>query len=247
MIRSIPVMMAFAVAASANLTWTDIVARLEGGAAASDAAVLRGAIADADRLADVTGLDRERELALNGAAYGAWRLSAIPGVQPAESLKALQGAEKDLHDLLKIDPRSGEAHALLASVLGQRIRFSGGGNKRELGPQAQDAREQALKLEPNNPRVVLQNAVTLYHTSAEYGGGPDKAEPGLRQAIALFEREPAGRPWPNWGRFDAHAWLGQVLAARGDKSGARGEYDKALAVWPNSGWVKNVLIPALAR
>ena len=247
MIRPILVMMAFAVAAPAALTWTDIVARLESGAAASDATVLRQAIADAEKLADVTGVDRERELALHGAAYGAWRLSAITGVQPAESLKALQAAEKDLHDVLKMDPQSGEAYALLASVFGQLIRFSGGANKAALGPQAQDARAQALKLEPNNPRVVLQSAMTLYHTPAEYGGGADKAEPGLRQAIALFEREPAGRPWPNWGRFDAHAWLGQVLAARGDKSGARAEYDKALAAWPNSGWVKHVLIPALAK
>ena len=247
MMRSMRLLTALAVLTPAGLTWTDIVSCLERGAATSDAVVLRAAITDAEQLADVTGQDRERELALNAAAYGKWRLCAVPGVPPAESVKLLNGAEKNLHDLLKVNATSGEAYALLASVLGQMIRFSGGGNKMELGPEAQHMREQALRLEPDNPRVVLQSAVTLFHTPAEYGGGPYKAEPGLRQALALFEREPAGRPWPNWGRFDAHAWLGQALAARGDKAGARSEYDRALAVWPSSNWVKDVLIPALSR
>jgi tetratricopeptide (TPR) repeat protein len=231
--------------AVADLTWADIVARLEKGAAASDASVLRPAIADAEKLADVTGLDRERELALVGAAYGAWRLSTVPGVPPAEIAAVLKTADKNLRDVLKANPKSAEAGALLASVVGLEIRY--GGNKMALGPQAQSLREQALKLEPGNPRVVLQAAITTYHTPAEYGGGPDKSEAGLRQAVALFEREPAGRPWPNWGRFDAHAWLGQVLAARGDKAGARAEYNLALTAWPQSGWLKYVLMPALDK
>jgi tetratricopeptide (TPR) repeat protein len=245
MIRSILLLATLTATLPAATSWPDIVSRIERGAAAGDADTLRSAVADAERLADVTGLDRERELALNGAAYAAWRLAVLPAVQPAESLKLLKGAEKDLGALLKVNPKSGEAYALLASVLGQLIRA--GGNKMELGPESASMRDESLKLEPNNPRVVLQAGINTFHTPAEYGGGPDKAEGPLRQAIALFEREPAGRPWPNWGRFDAHAWLGQVLAARGDKAGARSEYNLALAVWPESRWVKSVLLPALDR
>ena len=232
---------------AADLTWSDIIGRIERGAAAGDAALLRPAIADAEKLADATGLDRERELSLLGAAYGAWRLSTIPGVAPDESTTLLRGAEKNLRSLVRMNPRSGEAYALLASVLGQMIRHSGGAAKMTLGPESSRVREQAMKLEPNNPRVVLQSAITLFHTPAEYGGGPAKAEAGLRMALALFEHEPSGRPWPNWGRFDAHAWLGQTLAARGDKADALTEYNLALQIWPNSGWVKSVLIPALDK
>ena len=231
--------------AGAVASWADIVTRIERGAATSDVATLRSAVADAMKLADATGLDRERQLALYGAAYASWRLSTTPGVDAAESMTLLRGAENNLREVMRADPKSGEARALLASVLGLLIRA--GGNKMTLGPEAQEVREEGLALEPNNPRVVLQAAITTLHTPAEYGGGADKAEGGLRQAIVLFEREPAGRPWPNWGRFDAHAWLGQVLAARGDKTGARAEYDLALGVWPQSGWVKYVLIPALNK
>jgi tetratricopeptide (TPR) repeat protein len=246
MIHAILVL-ALGAAAQAVPNWTDIVARLDAATAAADAAALRTAIADAEKLADATGLDRERELALNGAAYGEWRLSTTAGVSPDESARLLKSAEKNLRELLKLNPKSGEASALLASVLGQMIRLGGGAGKMTLGPESSEMREQALKLEPNNPRVMLQAAITLFRTQPQYGGGPEKAEPLLRQALALFDREPARRPWPNWGRFDVHAWLGQVLAARGDKAGARAEYEAALGVWPGNEWVKAVLLPALDR
>src|SRR5262249_62191045 len=71
--------------AQSPATWTDIAARLDAGAASSDAAVLKTAMTDAEKLADATGLDRERELALLGAAYGGWRLAAGPGGAPGEA------------------------------------------------------------------------------------------------------------------------------------------------------------------
>jgi tetratricopeptide (TPR) repeat protein len=94
---------------------------------------------------------------------------------------------------------------------------------------------------------VLGKGIGALHTPAMFGGGMDKAEPLVRQAIELFQQEPPDRPWPNWGRLDAHAWLGQILARRGDRAGARAEYEKALALEPESGWVKHVLLPALEK
>ena len=226
-------------------TWSDLVSRFEQGTAASDTATLRAAVVDAHTLADVTGLERERQLALYGAAYAAWRLAFLPGVGDAESKALLDGADKDLRDVIRMDPRSAEARALLASVNGYRIRA--GGSAMDLGPEAQDLLAAAARLEPNNPRVLLEQGINTFHVPAEYGGSAERAEAQLRQALALFEGEPAARPWPNWGRFDAHVWLGQVLAARGDKDGARAEYDRALRLVPDSGYVKYKLIPMLTR
>jgi tetratricopeptide (TPR) repeat protein len=227
------------------LSWPDIIARIERGAATSDEPTLRTAIDDAHAYADAAGLDRERQTALLGSAYAANRLAGLQGVEPPESSALLRRAEKDLREVIKADPKSAEARVLLAAVYGSMIRF--GGNAVELGPGSQDLLSDALKLEPNNPRVHLQIGMNAYHTPVEYGGGLDKAEASLRQAIALFEHEPAARPWPNWGRFDAHVWLGQALAARGDKAGARAEYMAALQVWPLSGYVKYKLLPMLNK
>jgi tetratricopeptide (TPR) repeat protein len=234
-----------ALVAPADTTWPDVVARIERGVATADVPTLRLAMLDAARVAAAASSARERELAFYAEAYAAWRLSTMPEVSPDESRSLLEDASTRLREVMKANESSGEAPALLASVLGQLIRY--GGNKMTLGPEASGLRERALGNEPNNPRVVLQAAITTFHTPAQYGGGADKAEAELRRALALFDREPAGRPWPNWGRFDAHAWLGQALAARGDKAGARAEYNLALQQWPTSAWVTRVLIPALDK
>jgi tetratricopeptide (TPR) repeat protein len=209
------------------------------------AMTLRLAMLDAGRIAAAAKTPRDRELALYAEAYVAWRMSTMPDVKGDDGKSLLEDASKRLHEVMKANENSAEAPALLASVLGQLIRY--GGNKMTLGPEASELRRRALANDPNNPRVVLQAAITTFHTPAQYGGGADQAEAELRRALSLFDREPAGRPWPNWGRFDAHAWLGQALAARGDKAGARAEYNLALEQWPTSDWVKRVLIPALDR
>ena len=87
--------------------------------------------------------------------------------------------------------------------------------------------------------------VSALQTPAGFGGSREKAERLLRRSLEEFSREPVTKTWPNWGRFDAHAWLGQALARRGDKPGARAEYEKALAIAPESAWVRFSLLPGV--
>ena len=231
---------------AAGPAWSDVVARLDRGAATSDADVLRGAIADCDAIAsDTAASARARELARYGAAYAEWRVAFLPGVDRAETTKRLAAARANLRDVIAAHAESAEAHTLLAAVLGSMIRA--GADPITTGQEAQRELDEALRLEPNNPRVRLEEGMNAFFTPAEYGGGHAKAEASLRRAVALLEREPRDRPWPNWGGFDAHVWLGQVLAARGDKVAAKQEYEQALTFWPQSGWVKYVLLPALNK
>jgi tetratricopeptide (TPR) repeat protein len=74
-----------------------------------------------------------------------------------------------------------------------------------------------------------------------YGGGPESAEKELRRAEALFAQEPAAKPWPNWGRLDVLAWLGQVRARQSDPAGARAFYRQALALDPGYVWASLLL------
>src|SRR5262249_4375920 len=153
----------------------------------------------------------------------------------------LKRAEQRLKTAIKADNNDAEAYALLGSVLGSMI--GAGGNPIELGPAAQEAIDAAVRLQPDNPPVQLQRGISILHTPADDAGSPERAEAALRRGLAAFDPEPPNRPWPNWGRFDAHVWLGQLLAARSDTAGARQEYQAALTVWPQSGWVKYVLLP----
>ena len=174
-------------------------------------------------------------------AYAGWRLSFSPLVPAAEQEALLADAETQLDQAIKINPKFADAYVLLASVYGGRIaRNTDLGMT--LGPASSAMVERAAELDPANPRLMIVRAQSLVYTPPEYGGDPKQGEAEFRKAIQAFAKDPAG-PWPSWGLMDAHAFLGQALLMRGDKAGARAEFEAALAVAPASRWVKDVLMP----
>ena len=179
-------------------------------------------------------------------AYMGWRMANMPDVPEREQGDLLDDAVSRLQDVVKAEPKHAEAHALLGSVYGLQAGRSPV-KAMILGPRASSALERAVGVEAGNPRVALVQGIGAFNTPVMFGGGVDKAERLLRQSLDLFTREPVAKPWPNWGRFDAHVWLGQALLSKGNRAGARAEYDKALAIAPDSGWVRFSLIPALER
>lgn len=175
-------------------------------------------------------------------AYAAWRLAFAPTLQPAEQIALLEDADVQLTTILNSSPNDVEAMALWAAVDGVRIAHNPDLGM-TLGMRSDQTIDRAVRLAPANPRVLFVSGQSLFETPPEYGGSAASAETRLRAALAAFAKEPAGKPWPNWGRFDAHAWLGQVRAKRGDKAGARAEYEAALAIAPDSAWVRLTLLP----
>jgi tetratricopeptide (TPR) repeat protein len=139
-----------------------------------------------------------------------------------------------------------ETYALLASVMGQLI-GADPSRAMTLGQAAGEAMARARTLGPDNPRVWLLDGISAIFTPAEYGGGPARAEERLRRAVALFERDAPTPPAPRWGKGEAHLWLGQVLQKEGRRDEARAEYQRALELEPENGWVRHALIPGLDR
>jgi hypothetical protein len=178
-------------------------------------------------------------------AYSAWRMVNLPDVPGDERAQLLDDAVSQLQQVIKRNAKDAEAHALLGSVYGLQIAASPIIRGMTLGPRASGSLDRAADIDGGNPRVLLLQGVGAFNTPAMFGGGVDKAERLLRRSLDRFAAEPADKAWPNWGRFDAHVWLGQALVDKGDKAGARAEYDKARGLAPNSGWLRYVLIPAL--
>jgi tetratricopeptide (TPR) repeat protein len=180
-------------------------------------------------------------------AYTDWRLDQLRLKDNKEQDEGyLKEAEANLHTTVSAEPSNAEAQALLGGVLGQRIGKSSQLGM-TLGPKAQTTLDRAYKDAPSNPRVALQRGVSAVFTPKAYGGSLAKAEKELRRAWSLFDKEPADKPWPNWGRLDTLAWLGQVLQAKGDIEGARNAYNQSLALQPDFRWVRDSLLPALDR
>jgi tetratricopeptide (TPR) repeat protein len=224
--------------------WRAFTARLDRAVLDEDVAAIKRARADALRFVVAAPSPERAALARYAVAYAGWRLAFNPAVSSNEQNDLLDEAERELEAAIKINPKFAEAMSLLSGVLGAKIAKSPIKGI-VLGPRSGGIVDDALALEPENPRVLLSKGIGKLNTPAMFGGSDREAEALLRQALARFAAEPAGQPWPTWGRPDAHAWLGQILAGRGDKAGARVEYEKALALAPNSGWIRYVLMPAV--
>ena len=226
--------------------WPQVTGQLEQAVLGDDAAGVRRARTDLLRLL-AAGPATDRAALLHYAiAYAGWRLSTNPAVSARERDDLLDDAETRLKTAVKLDPEFAEGYALLSGVYGLKINFSPMSGIL-LGPRSGGAIDRAEQLEPENPRVLLSRGIGKFNTPAMFGGSLKDAEACLRRAIDRFAVESPAKPFPAWGRFDAHAWLGQVLARRGDKAAARAEYERALEVAPKSGWVQFVLMPALEK
>jgi tetratricopeptide (TPR) repeat protein len=231
-------------AAQTTTDFPGIVSRLEAAVLADDASGIKeGRLACLRLLAASPAPDRVSMLRYT-IAYADWRLGFAPSVPPKEQSDLLVDAQTQLEALTTADPRNAEALGLLASVYGAQIAHNPDLGM-TLGPLSGQVLGRALALEANNPRLLLMQGETQFHTPPEYGGSIRQAEGTLRKALEQFDKEPATKAWPNWGRFDAHVWLGQALADRKDNAGARAEYERALKIAPNSMWVKSVLLPAV--
>lgn len=227
-------------------TWPGKCTLLERGVMLDAAGAIREARAYFKAAMETQPAPEIRRLSTYTVAYSGYRLALLPSVARSERDQLLAEAVGLLKQVTKEDPRSAEAHALLSSVYGLQIGgslFKG----MSLGPRSGAAMDRAVELDPANPRVILLQGIGAFHKPGVFGGGKDKAETLLRKAIVLFEKEPADHPWPNWGRAEAHAWLGEILANRGDTVGSRAEYEKALEIAPDFARVRNALLPKLPR
>jgi len=223
---------------------TAIVDKLDVATRNDDAAGVKEARRAWLRLLAGTNTPDRTALLRYAVAYADFRLAVMPGTSQKDQGDMLKEATAHLEAATKANPRDAEALGLLSSVYGLQIGLSPDLGM-TLGPLSSDVLDRALSIAPNNPRLQVIRGETLFHTPPEYGGSKKEAEAALRHALDLFDKEPVNKPWPNWGRFDAHVWLGQALADRNDKAGARAEYEKALQIAPNSAWVKYSLLPAV--
>ncbi|MEL7023756.1 MAG: hypothetical protein AAGL69_08400 [Pseudomonadota bacterium] len=134
---------------------------------------------------------------------------------------------------LKIRPDWSEALALAGACHGLAARrqplsalIAGNFAAREL--------KQALVINPENPRAMLLQAVTLLRRFED----PDRvalARQLLVDAIARFEQFPSPTMdgGPTWGEEHAHFWLAHVASLNRDTSAARDHLEQALLIAPD--------------
>jgi len=159
----------------------------------------------------------------------------------------LDDALSHLQRAVDIDAELAEAHALLGTLYGLKAR-GGMLSGMRYGPKSDGAMKRAQSLAPDNPRVILLQAISLLNKPSRWGGDREEAMAELQRAIRQFETAsaPDDDLAPQWGHADAYAWLGIAHMKADQRTQARDAFERALTIRPGYAWVESALLPQLA-
>ena len=214
--------------------WRDLESRIEYGYYTEDARELArlaptlAATESHDKLHDYySGLLAWRQALLANPAGAGAQFAA----RCVSSLDAALAAQSDFAEALALQAACRIAPAEL-----------GGGYAPLAVLRARREMDQARRLAPDNPRVLLLDAMSDYRLSASQGGNRERALVKLRQAAAAFEsaRRAPDRV-PGWGAPDAYLLLGRDLLDHGDPAGARDALERVLLLAPDCAQAKRLL------
>lgn len=75
------------------------------------------------------------------------------------------------------------------------------------GQEAAKYLQEAVKLNPANPRLMYLQGASLFGTPEQFGGGKAKAKVILEKAVALYKAETPKPLYPRWGQKQAEDML----------------------------------------
>ncbi len=77
------------------------------------------------------------------------------------------------------------------------------------GQEAAKALAKAKELDPNNPRIYYLEAMNIFGTPEQFGGGKANAKPVFEKAVELYKKETPKPMYPDWGKKEAEAKLAE--------------------------------------
>src|SRR5205823_5539314 len=102
--------------------------------------------------------------------------------------------------------------------------------------------DDALKIEPKNPRVRFVEALADFDRAGKKTDLQAAALKKLRAATAMFEAARAqASTTPEWGAADAYAFLGRALYEARDFVGAREALERSLLIAPDYAFARNLM------
>ena len=138
----------------------------------------------------------------------------------------------ELKDLLQDQPEHAEALALQAGCYGlssalYMLRAA------TRGMAADRALQRARKIAPDNPRVLLQEGISLLYRPAAFGRDVKQARARFQAAAEGFASwEPPSVLAPRWGEAEAWLYLGRAWRALEQPAEARAALLRALEITP---------------
>ena len=102
--------------------------------------------------------------------------------------------------------------------------------------------DEAVLLEPKNPRVRLVEALALFERAGKDAGQKAAALRKLEAVTAMFEAARARESsTPEWGAAEAYAFLGRALLDQRDVVGAREALERSLLIAPEYAFARQLM------
>ena len=102
--------------------------------------------------------------------------------------------------------------------------------------------DEAVLLEPKNPRVRLIEALALYERAGKDAAQKAAALKKLQAVTGMFEAARAAAPsTPEWGAAEAYAFLGRALFDQRDVVGAREALEHSLLIAPEYAFARQLM------
>ncbi|HVW67631.1 MAG TPA: tetratricopeptide repeat protein [Steroidobacteraceae bacterium] len=236
----------------AEPSWPDIESRIQYGYFTEDTRSLRALLEPLSGEDSGNGLKsyyagllsyRLTELAQAGAASAAGK-PPTSGAQTADKSAARQMAGRCVEALdraLALRSDFADALALQSACLGELAEL--GSWRAPLAAQKSASQlRKALQAAPQNPRVLLLEAVHEYQHAKVPAGDAEQACGKFRKTAETFEAERAQVDQvPGWGAAEAYTWLGRCYLDSGETVMARDALERALLIAPEFGQARRLL------
>jgi hypothetical protein len=212
--------------------WGRIERRIESGYFQQDATGL-AALTATLAPGGAAGNARDEEWRNYYAALLGYRQALLARNDETRAWPFAQQCIDRLNRVLVVDTASAEALALQSACLALQSNLDPW--RSPLAGRLSRARiDKALKLAPDNPRVLLLGALAARERPVFFGGDTQQAFRLMLQSVSAFERLSApANGLPAWGAADAFTYLAQDYLTRGEALAARNVLERALLVAPD--------------
>ena len=110
-----------------------------------------------------------------------------------------------------LNPNNSEIYVVKKMIASLRMMGDPMNRWQTYGPQAEQALQTAVKLNPENPRVYILQAQDKYFTPEQFGGSKTEAKKLFEEAAKKFASfKPASSIDPNWGRSSVTYFLSEL-------------------------------------
>jgi cytochrome c-type biogenesis protein CcmH/NrfG len=139
--------------------------------------------------------------------------------------KAIDAAQRSI----QLNDKSADAHSLLADLYGRKISL---GNAMfagpKFGPKVKEENAKAMALDDKNPHVWASLGRQYLMTPKMFGGNVAKAIESFQKSLAFDSSQ--DETW---------VWLAKSFQKQGERAKAHDAVQHAVALNPNSPWVRN--------